>query len=181
METVTRLSLAQAMPPPLLADSYQTWDSRVLPITIADTNELPSTHSMHHLIQVYDFHCGDQFRFIDRQDFVAQLKVLETADLGSGTHANSSSFLCRLYLLLAIGCLHLDRATATQFEDQSGIVHVETEGLGCPGLSYFARAMVLLAVLERSSEVASVVCLSLAVCYSIFLPEPMLTRWPTIS
>lgn len=170
METLSRLSIVQAMPPPLPANSYQTWDSRILPISLAETDVLPPMHLTLHLVDVYHYHCGDQFRFIDREEFDSQLRDLQTAGSGMTTVpalVNRSSFLCRLYLIMAIGCLYLDRSTAKQYEDPSGLLHVENDDSPCPGLTFFARASFLLSALERSSEVASIVALSLAVCYHL--------------
>jgi hypothetical protein len=159
-ETLSRLNIIHTTLPPHTADAYHTWDSRALPISLVQIEELPPEHLVNHLIDVFHHHCSSLFRLVDPDDFDVQLQAFRSNTV---LDRNRSSTLCQLYMILAIGCLHLDRSGTEQFEDPAGILHLDPGTSASPGLTFFARGTFQLPALERDLSVASVVALSLAV------------------
>lgn len=154
--------------PPHPANSYQTWDSRPLPLSLASPYALPPQHLTRHLVSVFLQHCSGLFTFIYPADLDNQVNILyslppntmqEIADPSS--HITSS--ICQLYAVLAIASAHLPGLLPTSDLDRQALVNFDSGEPDFPGMAFFARAYLLLPSLVQDASVRSITTLALVV------------------
>lgn len=154
--------------PPHPANSYQTWDSRPLPLSLASPYALPPQHLTRHLVSVFLQHCSGLFTFIYPADLDNQVNILyslppntmqEIADPSS--HITSS--ICQLYAVLAIASAHLPGLLPTSDIDRQALVNFDSGEPDFPGMAFFARAYLLLPSLVQDASVRSITTLALVV------------------
>ena len=129
--------------------TYQTWDSRPLPLPPGDPFTLPPRHLAEHLIALYFLNMRDLFPFMEPLAFDMKLTYLYDSTL----LRSETWLLAQLYAVLALSSLHIRNPL------DSGSTSSEIP----PGIGYLSSAIAIIPNLMESAGPLPAQTLSLVV------------------
>lgn len=178
METLPAILSPHSVVPPHPPTAYQTWDSRPLPLSLSSPYSLPPLPLTRHLVSIFFHNCSDTLHLLDQAEFHGQIEAIYAVSLGPGPgggptrgeenmHNNPyhTAVLSQLYLVLAIGCLHVASPTSLDRDERSDFLNVEAGERDFPGMNYFAKANLLIPSLHEYPSLPSATTLALVAYY----------------
>lgn len=176
METLPAILSPHSVVPPHPPTAYQTWDSRPLPLSLSSPYSLPPLPLTRHLVSIFFHNCSDTLHLLDQAEFHGQIEAIYAVSPGPGPgavrgeeniHNNPyhTAVLSQLYLVLAIGCLHVASPTALDRDERSDFLNVEAGERDFPGMNYFAKANLLIPSLHEYPSLPSATTLALVAYY----------------
>jgi hypothetical protein len=162
METLPAILSPHSVVPPHPPTAYQTWDSRPLPLSLSSPYSLPPLPLTRHLVSIFFHNCSDTLHLLDQAEFHGQIEAIYAVSPGVGPGATRgeenihnnpyhTAVLSQLYLVLAIGCLHVASPTSLDRD--------------FPGMNYFAKANLLIPSLHEYPSLPSATTLALVAYY----------------
>jgi hypothetical protein len=153
---------------PLSSESYQTWDSRPLPVSMVDPYTLPALHLSRHLTSIFFQHCSDTLYFLSPTAFPVAVQSLYNAPVTDPSLAGTEVVwtLCQLYMVLALASIHISSPInehRPMFEDVRRGPSLPGEEQEFPGMPYFAQANILLSAFPERASFSGAQTLALVV------------------